>query len=83
MRKNFFHGILLTLLAVLMFTFFSCKEDCGGGCKVSWTSDGKKGSDSGACYAFSCSSHCNVAKNWSSNKSGLPGQNVIIRCDCE
>jgi hypothetical protein len=82
MRKNFFHGALLTLLVALAFTLFSCKDSCGGGCKVTWQGNTKVGTDNGACYAFSCASHCVVAKNWSSNKDG-PGMNIIYRCDCD
>ena len=72
---------LIGLLLAVGLVLASCGDNCGGGCKVTWTSDGEK-LGGGACGAYSCSSKCIVYKNWDSNKDGA-GMNIIYRCDCE
>jgi Flp pilus assembly pilin Flp len=82
MRKS--KILVVALIGILMvagLVLAGCGDNCGGGCKVTWTSSGEK-LGGGACGAYTCSSGCIVYRNWSSNKD-LPGVNIIYRCDCE
>ena len=85
-RKRFMTVGLIGLFAIGLiiasgFLMTSCGDNCGGGCKVTWTSDGEH-LGGGACGAYSCSSECIVYRNWFSNKT-WPGTNIIYRCDCQ
>ena len=78
--KHCFVG-LIGLLILIVLSFVSCGDDCGGGCKVTWTAYGEN-LGGGACGAYTCSSSCIVYRNWFSNKD-WPGINIIYRCDCK
>jgi hypothetical protein len=79
-KKKFWVVGLLGLLMACGLILSSCEENCGGGCKVTWTSSGEH-LGGGACGANACASKCIVYRNWYTNKDG-PGMNIIYRCDC-